>query len=99
MDIPFHNMTDAEKEEITPYIQQFIDNCAKGGVKVTPVCAYNLNEEMFAINYEREGDEWAQWKWIYRGEEGERKFEERQRREWEAERLEAEEEDERRNMW
>ena len=97
MDIPFWNMTDAEKEEITPYIQQFIDNCAKGGVTVKPVCAYNLDEEMFAINYERVGDEWAQWKWIFRGEEGERKFNERQRREREFER--AEEEDDRHNMW
>lgn len=78
MNFPFHGMTDEEKAEITPYIQKFIDNC---GGDITIYCAYNLNEEMFAVNFSRPTDEFVGFKWIYRGEEGKRKADERFNRE------------------
>jgi len=79
MDFPFHGMTETEREEIIPYIQGFIDICRQGerGSEITIYCAYNLSSEMFAINFCRPTDEFVNYKWIYRGEEGKRKYEER----------------------
>jgi hypothetical protein len=74
MNFPFHGMTEEEKQEITPYIQGFKDVV---GEEITIYCAYNLSDEMFAINYARRTDEFVQFKWIYRGEEGKRRYEER----------------------
>lgn len=85
MDFPFHGMTEEEQREITPYIQAFIDRCNEGGSDITVYSAYNLSSEMFAINYARTAgkyiDEFVQFKWIYRGEEGKRLHNERRDRE------------------